>query len=225
MKKVNDELTAAKLQFNKEISQLKEQNNSLDQYLRSNNLFFRNFHIPENCEGARLAYYVANKLNYLMPYLDIPVSVHNINITHPMRTNAQGHTLIIVRFTNRHVRHNIYENRLHLQNYGITVTEHLTQYNVKLLHAAKNKVGQDNAWSYNGKIFALSNGKRVIISNNLHVENLEVGDKTTSHSHRYNRNFNSEYSSYRDATTGQTRRGRGSYRGYRGNSSRSQRNW
>ena len=163
--KFEKDLNAATSLFKKEINTLNIKTNSTDQYTRINNLLFHNLFIQMfgKYDKTEFAHKVAELLNYFLPMLKTPVSIHNIDIAHPMRKNAKGQPIVIVRFTNRHVRHDIYDNKDFLKNHGVLVTEHLTSENVKLLNEAQRLVGRDNAWSYEGKLFAISNNKTFLL--------------------------------------------------------------
>ena len=174
--KFEDDLNKAKLQFQQDIKTLHDKQNAQDQYMRSNNLIFRYMKLPEgNCSGAAFAHYVAEIINSCLPMLHIPVNAFNINISHPLGSNS-----VIVRFTNRHIRNDIYDNKDYLWNYGILVTEHLTPVNVKLLKKAQEIVGKVNAWSYNGKLFAFSQNKTIQITNMDDIINLKNSTSTTA---------------------------------------------
>ena len=190
--KLHQEINDVKMEHSKEIVRLKEKHNENDQYLRSNNLVFRNL-LPNNYKvmsgAAAFAHYVAEQINYFLPMLNIPVSVHNIDIAHPLRSNAKGQPPIIVRFTNRHVRHNVFENKDYLKRFGIFVTEHLTADNVKLLNKAQGIVGYENAWSFNGKIFALTNSGRVVLKTESDLTTLRDKLPTNNSSNRNTSNL------------------------------------
>ena len=129
-----------------------------------------NFLIPcwakePDCNGYHLACYVAFWLNKFLPMLSTLVTPHNIDITHPLKNNAKGQTVLILRFGNRHVRHDIFNNREFLLRHGITVSEHLTQDNLTLKRKAEAIVGEMNVWSFDCKIYALSQGRRISIWN------------------------------------------------------------
>lgn len=164
--KYNNEIAKMKKKYDEELVLLKEKSNDLDQHPRLNNLIFRNFYIPDgDWSGYTFACYIATTLNNLLPMLEMPVTPYNIDIAHPLRKTSRGENVVIVRFTNRHVRHDIYKNKDYLLNYDIYVTEQLTKDNLKLLFKAKSIVGGPNAWSYNGKIFAFSQNKRYLVKN------------------------------------------------------------
>ena len=91
-----------------EVRSLKAKCNDNYQYSCKNNLVFDNFLVPnwayeKDCNGFELAKYVAFYINEFIPMLQTPVSPHNIDITHPLRNNANGQPVIIVRFVNRHI--------------------------------------------------------------------------------------------------------------------------
>ena len=169
-KSFNEELDIIKADYQKEINLMKQKNNDYNQYLRKNNLVCENFLLPNwamknDCNGFQLACYVAFWLNKFLPMLITPVTPYNINITHPLRNNSKGQPVIIIRFVNRYVRHDVYNNREALLQHGITVNEHLTQENLRLKRKAEGIVGVSKVWSFDCKIYALSRGKSISIWN------------------------------------------------------------
>ena len=194
--KFEDDLNKAKLQYRKEINSLNEKQNLQDQYLRSNNLVFADLDLPQyNCSGAAFAHYIAQQINNFLPMLHIPVNEFNINIAHPLKSKVKGKSLVIVRFTNRHIRNDIYENREYLRYHGITVTEHLTPENVKILHKAQEIVGKSNAWSFNGKLFAFNQNRTIQIKNMDDICNLKesVNGNDNNNVRKENNNYYNSY--------------------------------
>ena len=156
--------------FQKEIKQIRTKSEGNDQYPRKNNLLLDNFRLPywarrKDCDGFALACYVAHWLNKFLPMLSTPITPHNIDITHPLMNNSKGQTRLIIRFLNRHVRHNVFANREALLQHGISVSEHLTQENLALQRKAEAIVGESNVWSHDCKLFAFSQGKTISVWN------------------------------------------------------------
>ena len=142
--------------------------NDLDQHFRLHNAIFHNMRLPpvsyddygkiiyQTGYGAKFCQFIADQINYYLPNLSVPVSLHNIDIAHPLKNNSRDQPVVIVRFVNRHIRNEILEkeNKDVLKSHGIGVTEQLTPKNMKLFNDTKDVVGVENVWSRNGKIFA-----------------------------------------------------------------------
>lgn len=165
-----DELALLRADYMKEIQMMKQKSIDHDQYLRKNNLILGNFLLPnwarkKDCNGYALACYVAFWINNFLPMLSTPVTPHNINITHPLRNNSKGQSVLIIRFVNRHIRNDIFYNRQALLQHGITVTEHLAPENLILRRKAEAIVGESNVWSQDCKLYAFSHGKTISIWN------------------------------------------------------------
>ena len=164
------ELAKMKAEFQNEIRSLKIKCNKNDQYTRKNNLIFENFLLPnwaklKDCDDFEIAKYVAFWLNNFMPMLKTPVNPYNINIAHPLKNNAQGQPVIIVRFVNRHIKHDILNLSDVLLQHGIAVNEHLSLENLILKRKAEAIVGPSNVWSFDCKLYAFSHGKSINIRN------------------------------------------------------------
>ena len=156
------ELDTVKEQHKKDICELKATCNNQRQYSQMNNVMFHNL-IVSITGNTDFTQEVANVLNHLLPMLKVPLSVHNINVTHPMRSNRRGEPLIIVRFVNRHIKKDILSLRHVLERYQVGATEHLTQMNASILKQASHIVGRDNAWSEDCSIYARCGNRTVSI--------------------------------------------------------------
>ena len=73
-------------------------NNDLDQHFRLHNSIFHN--MQGTGEGSKYCQDIANQLNYMLPHLSTPVSIHNIDIAHPLKNNSKNQPVVIVRFVN-----------------------------------------------------------------------------------------------------------------------------
>ena len=161
-------------------------NNDLDQHNRLHNAVFHNMRVPpinydkdgkqitQPNDSAKFCQFIADQLNYYLHELSIPVSLHNIDIAHPLRNNSKNQPVVIVRFVNRHLRNEILEkaNKNILKNHGIGVTEQLTPTNMELFKKTKVVVGAPNVWSRNGKIFARTANGKIHVTLNTVVNDL-----------------------------------------------------
>ena len=207
---------------NAELKKVKILVNDQDQYNRKNNAMFTSLASPPPTtdpsgklirnpnENAIFCQFIANQLNHYLPNLSIPVSLNTIDTAHPLRNNCKGESVVIVRFANRHQKHEILGHKKHLMNFGISVYEQLTPMNVDLLKKTKAKVGALNAWSTNGKIYARTDKGKVHITLDTDLNELtspppvevEINDATKKISRHEKRPNEKEKNSY-------PRRGRG----------------
>ena len=79
---------------------------------------------------------------------------------------------IIAKFTNYHDRSDVFRNKAKLKQSGIVIYENLTSRRLSLLNAAKEILGVRNAWSLDGKIFAVKDGRKIRISDFDDLNNL-----------------------------------------------------
>ena len=70
---------------------------------------------------------------------------------------------MIVRFSNRVIRDMIYDNKRHLRNHNVSITEHLTDCNRDLLDGAKELLGFKNVWTRSCRVYGLVGGKKISI--------------------------------------------------------------
>ena len=84
---------------------------------------------------------------------DIPISA--IEVAHRVGQSRNGKSpAIIVKFLRRDVRDAVLRARRALKGSGVSISEDLTYDNQRLLGEVKTHEDIDNAWSWNGKIFA-----------------------------------------------------------------------
>lgn len=183
---INKRIAANEAKHAADTHKLTTINNDLDQHYRLHNAIFHNIRVPpinydksgkqisHPGDNAKFCQYIADQLNHYLPNLSIPVSMHNIDIAHPLRNNAKNQPVVIVRFVNRHLRNEILEkeNKSILKSFGIGVTEQLTPRNMELFNKTKDIVGGPNVWSRNGKIFARTDKGKVHVTLDTILNNL-----------------------------------------------------
>lgn len=69
-------------------------------------------------------------------------------------------------------RHQVFYKKKILKGSNMVVVEELTNYKYNLLQRSKEKVGKENAWSKNGKIYVAINGKSEIIKTEKQLNQL-----------------------------------------------------
>ena len=143
------------------------------QYIKFDNLLFHNFKLPpKHLTSLEFSCFMAEQINYVLPYLPVPVTWQHISDAHPLRTKSRRSNVIIVRFCNRNIRHMIYSNRAHLQGKGMAITEHLTSDNLDILNRAKELFGFKNVCSENCNILMSVNGKVIKVKSIAEVNEI-----------------------------------------------------
>ena len=142
---------------------VKEQDKKIerqDQYMKFDNLLLHKFPRPSrNLSSLQFSCFIADQINYFLPALPVPVHWSHISDAHPLRTRSKKSNVIIVRFCNRNIRHEIYDNRYNLTKRGLAITEHLTENNLKILARAKELFGFECVWTEKCNIMVHVNGK------------------------------------------------------------------
>ena len=139
------------------------------QYSMRNDLFLRklkNIPVKSNDESYskfnnRFDTWVYQTLNNLLPNLESKLTLRDIDTSHVL---FEGSDLVLVRFSNRRARNDVFFNKRDLKGHPdkVTITEHLTRFRFHLLNSAKDIVGSRNAWSKKCQIY-------VNIRNSVHL--------------------------------------------------------
>ena len=183
---LNDHLQQLKTQFeesNNIVSNLrddmwyiKRELNDQKQYPQRNNLIVHGFddvpiaprkHTQDSAE--KFTDYVVDKINSIFPGIEGKFTKKDIDDTHIYRTRTSvlnsPKQLVIIRFCSRLMRNKIFSMKSSLKGTGISITEHLTQYNLKLLKEAQKRLKDKNrAWTHYGKVLINLDGAGYIKS-------------------------------------------------------------
>ena len=150
--------------------------NRLEQYGRLYNLLIHDLMgVPYKLKGFAFSKYVVRLLNNLFgKHLLYPITIHDIDKSHPLYRKANGKYVIIVRFVRRDVRDALFYKKhiLARTNTGVSITENLTKDNMKLLKSAEDSFGQKSVLTDQGKIFALLHGKKRRIFDESSIKSL-----------------------------------------------------
>ena len=168
---LNGKLQSLQQEFNKsnnnindlydDLGRLRNELNEQRQYDQRNNLIAHGWDDQEYAE--EFTKYVVDKLNKLFPDIEGGISDRDIDDTHIYHTKSSVRDspkqLVIIRFCSRLMRNKIFSIKKGLKNTGFSITEHLTQYNLKLLKAAQKRLGDaKRAWTHYGKVIINHDG-------------------------------------------------------------------
>ena len=133
-----------------------------EQYLKRDNLIIRGLsNIPGHLKGYKFSQWVARTINNLIPNLDFPILPEYISVSHPLPSNNALSSTVIVRFSIRDVRNEIFYKKKFIKNNNIIITEHLTKRNLALLKTAEELLGPKNTWSSQTKLYGKI-GKEIV---------------------------------------------------------------
>ena len=169
-------LKAEVLELKTENQFLKRKNNQLEQYSRRSNIRIRGLEIPEGGSSKRV---VAAFINEHLKGRDgnpVEVTENDFDAAHPLpplklKTKPTQGTptnslperkipMVIVKFHKRDTRDTVIKCRRSLKGTRFTIQEDLTRPNADLLNRLSNDPAIKNAWSWEGKIFALVKGAK-----------------------------------------------------------------
>lgn len=130
--------------FRKEITELHREVNSIQQYLRINNLEIVG--LPEPNPGESEETLLVNALNSLEG-IDNPINPEDIDISHPLNSNRRDEKSVhVIRFISRKTKNTILtakkqdaNKQFKFRDRDIYINEHLSKYNRGLFAAAQEK--------------------------------------------------------------------------------------
>ena len=79
-----------------------------------------------------------------------------------------------MKFSNYNIRQRVFQAKRKLKGTKITIVENLTSKRVAILSKARNKFGVRNAWSLDGRIFAVVEGVKTRIDSIEQIDGLGV---------------------------------------------------
>ena len=160
------------------VTELSDKINNIEQYGRLYNLILKKVaRVPVKLKGHAFTDYVVKLLNHIFGHtLYRAVVPSDIDKCHPLYKTANNTYSIIVRFTNRDVRDDIYCKKNNLRKWGceIVISENLTKKNQSLLSYAKRELIGSTVWSEQGKILTLNcKGKKTVLKSENDVDKLK----------------------------------------------------
>ena len=145
------------------------------QYSQLNSLLLHGFKKLPNLRGLDFICFIADQINFMFPSLRGRVLPIHIDDAHPLKTkrNSDNNKVVIVKFANRWVKHDILRCERDLSRTPFAVTEHLTDHTLKLLNLAGELVGHGNTWTFKTMVHAQFNGLQYVIKNFNDLKSLE----------------------------------------------------
>jgi len=168
---INNSLNDKILSITREMNQLITAQDNLKQYTRADSVLLHGFPLPQSGTTENLLTDIPTTLNRLIP--NIHLTPENISVCHrlpsastPSSGPATRPPPVVVRFTRRHTRTLLMQNRKALKGKPIVITDHLTPTRAALLKKASALVAAhklSSCWSQDGKILVKSMQNRTVV--------------------------------------------------------------
>lgn len=149
--KVLDKYKVSESVLTSKLSLLETRVDDQEQYFKRDNLIIHGVpEIPgENCSTT--------VIDICQKYLSaVKIVPSDISVSHRLPSRSERAKPLIVRFTRRDVRQQIYHNKKNLKSTGFTVVEQLTARRQRLMSAATKLMNEGkltSAWTNDGRIF------------------------------------------------------------------------
>lgn len=146
--------------------------NENEQYSRRANIRIKGMVLPDECD------YRQEVVNFFKMKLNIQnIGTQDIEAAHPVRSRRPTSTnttaregtsrptepVILVCFCRKQQRDEVLRQRRILKGTRISIGEDLTTLNVQTMNRAKNNSAVSKTWSWNGKVYALLAGRKVVV--------------------------------------------------------------
>ena len=144
------------------------------QYGMLNSLLLHGLLDIPDIHGYEFGFWIVNKLNeLLLQHLAFKIDLSHVEYAHVLPTKSNKKSVVIVKFSSRFARNDVYDNRSKLRGSGISITEHLTKNNLNLLKDARAIVGFRNVWTSQTKILANLEGEVVRVQSTEDLDGLK----------------------------------------------------
>lgn len=174
----HENLDAKVSEINHDLFSVEDRIDDHDQYTRRNSLLIHGLKdVPRNYPEKDFIEYACQKINHLAPS-DIQISPFLIDTAHVLATRRKSRNqtkVIIVKFKLRWMRNKVieeYQNYFYKFHRGINITEHLCDQRKHLLKKCQTTLGKQNAWTEQGVVLGLINGKTRPIRSGKHLSTL-----------------------------------------------------
>ena len=157
---------------------------STEAYSRLNSLLWHHLpNIPEKAEGENAGLYTYRFCEWIVDQLNelfegklgsFKLTIGDIDTAHVLKTKSGKSNVVIVKFVRRTVRNLFWFNKRELGSgdSGVSVTEHLTEYNLNLLKAAKNVLDKKFVWTNQCQVFVKIGDRKHAISTKVELSDL-----------------------------------------------------
>ncbi|GFR68280.1 hypothetical protein ElyMa_002017100 [Elysia marginata] len=142
-----------------QVTETKEENNSLEQYTRKNNIRVLGVKDSEKEHPEETEKIIANLFK---KHLGIKVNDTDIEIAHRLgRFRKESERSIIVRFTSQKVTNRILSSCRAFKGTGIVCLENLTKMNLDRLRKIKDLEDTEKTWTKRGTTYALNRDSKI----------------------------------------------------------------
>lgn len=176
---------------------------NLEQYSRRNCLVVHGVAENQNENVVDLCLTLfKEKLNLQVPMVCID-RAHRLGKQKVTATNVlkNGSRPIIVKFTGYHWRYQVFGMKKLLKGTKVLISESLTAKRLQLLLTAKEKFGQRNVWSSDGKIVVASGNRKYYLTSLHELHGLPIPDTETVINKESNQNRILRSNSYKQKQT------------------------
>ena len=142
--------------------------NSNEQYPRRNCLLINKLGWLPKYRGWRFSQFIAKQLTRLFP--DYPVGLRDIDTSHVLYKDEDDQLVVVVKFVNRDVRNQIWDERSSISDPNVFLSEFFTPFNKELFSKAK---AAGCAWSDKCRIFAQVNGEKKLIESEEDLSDID----------------------------------------------------
>ena len=167
-------IAAENQKWNQRLDNCTEMIHIQNQYSRKNDGMFEGFEWLPNLKGYDFIDSTCKMINNRFPSLRGKVHPIHIDDAHPLPSKKGDRKTVIVRFSNRWVKDEIFKCKKDLKGTPITLKEHLTPHTRKLKELAGLLVGNDNVSIYKTIVYAKFDNRSFTIKSLSDLKALEL---------------------------------------------------
>lgn len=167
-----DDLSSRISQIMAKLADIYRMADEQEQYSRRNCVVLHGYRSVPETDYDKFETHMLETLNNCLN-LDKPLTPHDVDTSHKLRSKNNEKPPIIIKFVRRSVKAKVYAAKRRLKGSGLTITESLTKRRLDLLNVAKDAFGFKRVWTYEGRIYTFHQNKRQEIRTFIDVDNLK----------------------------------------------------
>ncbi len=116
--------------------------------------------IPYDKSEHTMVAYVCHKLNEIMPRR-FRINPNHISTAHLIkpRNNNNKTPILLIKFTHRWLRNELFYDRHNIRDRNVSITEHLCEYRLYLLREARKTFGYGNVFTDQAQVYRKENDR------------------------------------------------------------------